>query len=59
MVLRDAGLPVELGDMFRHIRDGRNVRTADGVRQALGRTPRDFSAYADRCAAAGVWDPAG
>ncbi|GAA0462977.1 NmrA family transcriptional regulator [Paractinoplanes deccanensis] len=57
-VLREAGLPVELGDMFRHILDGRNVRTADGVREALGRPARGFAEYAARCAATGVWDPA-
>ncbi|MFF5076425.1 NmrA family NAD(P)-binding protein [Actinoplanes sp. NPDC000266] len=59
VVLRDAGLPAELGDMFRHVLDGRNVRTADGVRRALGRPARDFGAYADRHAPTGVWDPAG
>jgi uncharacterized protein YbjT (DUF2867 family) len=54
-VLREAGLPVELGDMFRHILDGRNVHTADGVREALGRPARDFAEYAERTAAAGAW----
>ncbi|MEV4350819.1 NmrA family NAD(P)-binding protein [Actinoplanes sp. NPDC049596] len=57
-VLREIGLPVELGDMFRHILDGRNVRPADGVREALGRPARDFAQYADRHAGTGVWDPA-
>ncbi|MCO8277313.1 NmrA family NAD(P)-binding protein [Actinoplanes sp. TRM 88003] len=52
-VLREAGLPVELGDMFRGILDGRNARPADGVRQALGRPARDFADYATRAAAEG------
>ena len=30
---------------------------ADGVREALGREPRDFAAYAADAAAAGAWDP--
>jgi uncharacterized protein YbjT (DUF2867 family) len=52
-VLRQAGLPVELGEMFRGILDGRNARPADGVRQALGRPARDFAEYAARAAANG------
>ncbi|MGK5683153.1 NmrA family NAD(P)-binding protein [Actinoplanes sp. URMC 104] len=54
-VLLAAGLPVELGDMFRGILDGRNAEPADGVREALGRPARDFSAYATAAAATGVW----
>ena len=54
-VLREAGLPVELGEMFRGILDGRNARPADGVREALGRPARDFTAYAERAATSGVW----
>ncbi|XVU28738.1 NmrA family NAD(P)-binding protein [Actinoplanes sp. CA-054009] len=57
-VLREVGLPVELGDMFRQILDGRNAPTAEGVWEALGRPARDFSAYAGRTAGTGVWDPA-
>ncbi|MET0424942.1 MAG: NmrA family NAD(P)-binding protein [Actinoplanes sp.] len=56
LVLRDAGLPVELGEMFRSILDGRNAVPQDGVREALGRAPRDFGDYARRTAATGVWD---
>ncbi|MBM2614546.1 NmrA family NAD(P)-binding protein [Actinoplanes sp. LDG1-06] len=51
-VLREAGLPVELGDMFRGILDGRNATPADGVRQALGRPATPFSSYAEKAAAA-------
>ncbi|WP_250005555.1 NmrA family NAD(P)-binding protein [Actinoplanes sp. M2I2] len=57
-VLRDAGLPVELGEMFRGILDGRNAQPADGVREALGRPARDFAGYATRAAATGVWGSA-
>ncbi|MBB4692320.1 NAD(P)H-binding protein [Paractinoplanes abujensis] len=45
-VLREAGLPVELGDMFRGILDGRNSKPADGVQRALGRPATSFSSYA-------------
>ncbi|MFI5891706.1 NmrA family NAD(P)-binding protein [Actinoplanes sp. NPDC051513] len=54
-VLAEAGLPVELGEMFRGILDGRNTKPADGVREALGRPARDFAAYATRAADAGSW----
>ncbi|WP_219471909.1 NmrA family NAD(P)-binding protein [Nonomuraea rhizosphaerae] len=44
--------------LFTEILDGRNAQVADGVRQALGREPRDFSDYA--AANAPVWtSPAG
>lgn len=42
--------------LFTEVLDGRNVDTADGVRQALGREPRDFSDFARAVAASGVWD---
>ena len=35
--------------------DGRNVATADGVREALGREPRDFADWARATAATGAW----
>ncbi len=41
--------------LFREVMDGRNSRLTDGVRRALGRAPRDFSAYAREAAAAGYW----
>ncbi|MEU8897104.1 NmrA family transcriptional regulator [Nocardia sp. NPDC048505] len=41
--------------LFGTILDGRNSATADGVRRALGRAPRDFREYAAETAAAGVW----
>lgn len=41
--------------LFTTVLDGRNSRVADGVQQALGRPPRDFSDYARQAAASGVW----
>ena len=35
---------------------GNNAYLTDGVQRALGREPRDFSAYARETAATGVWD---
>ncbi len=42
--------------LFSTVLDGRNAHLADGVEQALGRPPRDFSQYARDIAASGVWD---
>ncbi len=36
---------------------GNNAYLTDGVQRALGREPRDFSAYARETAATGVWNP--
>lgn len=59
--LRADGLPTPMVDLlvylFTHLLDGRNSRPADGVRQALGRAPRDFTDYVARTAASGVWAP--
>lgn len=41
--------------LFAEVLDGRNEAPAGGVEAALGRPPRDFSAYAERTAAGGVW----
>jgi uncharacterized protein YbjT (DUF2867 family) len=43
-------------ELFTVTLDGRNAYVADGVREALGRGPRDFSEYARDTAASGVWD---
>ncbi|GEM32296.1 NmrA family transcriptional regulator [Nocardia neocaledoniensis NBRC 108232] len=43
--------------LFGTILDGRNSATADGVRRALGREPRDFTEYAKETAATGAWTP--
>ena len=44
--------------LFGEVMDGRNVGTADGVREALGREPRDFADWARATAAAGAWSVA-
>ncbi|MET9220147.1 NmrA family transcriptional regulator [Streptomyces sp. NPDC088197] len=58
-LLGSHGLPAELvsllTDLFTEVLDGRNAHTADGVRQALGRPPRDFTEYALRAASEGAW----
>ncbi|MEW2523067.1 NmrA family transcriptional regulator [Actinacidiphila alni] len=55
------GVPEEvvglLTALFAEVLDGRNAHLSDGVHQALGRGPRDFSAYARATAAAGIWTP--
>ncbi|MEV4534119.1 NmrA family transcriptional regulator [Asanoa sp. NPDC049518] len=57
--LRGYGLPDDevalISYLFGEVLDGRNVRTTDGVRAALGREPRDFADYARDAAATGVW----
>ncbi len=39
----------------RETLDGRNAHTTDGVKQALGRPPRDFADFARSAARAGMW----
>jgi len=57
--LTAAGLPPEttdlLHELFTQVLDGRNSNAMDGVRQVLGRPPRDFSDYARETAATGIW----
>ncbi|MER6977675.1 NmrA family NAD(P)-binding protein [Streptomyces carpinensis] len=55
-VLRENGLPVEFADLFGLILDGRNAGVVHGVEEALGRRPRDFSAFARDAAATGIWN---
>jgi uncharacterized protein YbjT (DUF2867 family) len=50
-----ADLADELGALFGAVLDGRNESITDGVREALGRPPRDFADYAAAAAATGVW----
>ena len=61
-VLAGVGLPADhaaaLNDLFAEILDGRNASLADGIRQALGREPKDFADYARDAAATGAWDVA-
>jgi uncharacterized protein YbjT (DUF2867 family) len=44
-----------LNELFTEVLDGRNASLADGVQRALGRQPKDFSAYATETAATGIW----
>jgi uncharacterized protein YbjT (DUF2867 family) len=45
-----------MGYLFTEVLDGRNAQLSDGIRQALGRAPRDFGDYARDAAASGVWN---
>ncbi|UVT14076.1 NAD(P)H-binding protein [Streptomyces thermocarboxydus] len=53
------GVPGEeaafLVEVFATLLDGRNARVEDGVRQVLGREPRDFSDVVREAAADGSW----
>ena len=42
--------------LFTVVLDGRNASLGDGVERALGRKPIDFSEYARKTAATGVWN---
>lgn len=57
--LESADLPpvmVNLIDyLFAEVLDGRNEFLADGIQQALGRPPRDFSDYVKSAAAQAAW----
>src|SRR5262245_23338403 len=59
----DQGVPADIVELLRRlfgeVLDGRNAHTADGVRRALGREPRDFRDYARDAAASGVWNGSG
>ncbi|MBN9220998.1 MAG: NAD(P)H-binding protein [Mesorhizobium sp.] len=44
-----------LNELFTEVLDGRNAMLADGVQRALGRQPKDFSAYATETAASRIW----
>ena len=58
--LTEHGVPAEfvqlLNYLFTTVLDGRNAHLTDGVQRALGREPRDFTAYARDAAATGVWN---
>ncbi|MGH9258591.1 MAG: NAD(P)H-binding protein [Acidimicrobiales bacterium] len=61
--LTGLGVPAEFVSLsvylFTVVLDGRNAHLTDGVQRALGRTPRDFTDYAEAAAATGVWGGAG
>lgn len=42
--------------LFSEVLDGRNESITNGVQQALGRQPTDFSVYVRKTAASGVWN---
>ena len=60
--IRESGAPDNvawlLNYLFDTVLDGRNAHVCDGVKRALGREPTDFSEFARRVAAAGVWKAA-
>ncbi|MFF8394060.1 NmrA family transcriptional regulator [Streptomyces sp. NPDC016172] len=53
------GVPPEevasMTEIFDTLLDGRNAHLSDGVREVLGRTPRDFGDFVREEAAAGTW----
>lgn len=59
-VLAGYGLPEDVVNLiaylFTEVLDGRNAEVMNGVQQALGRMPIDFSEYAKKTAASGVWN---
>jgi len=58
-VLPELGQPTAdfLRDLCAEVFDGRNESTSDGVQRALGRPPRDFTAFCRAAAASGAWNP--
>ncbi|MFJ6797982.1 NAD(P)H-binding protein [Streptomyces sp. NPDC091268] len=59
-VLRGQGMAPEdaelIAELFTLILDGRNAHLTHGVRDVLGRAPRDFADFAREAAARGVWN---
>lgn len=59
--LAQAGVPADhinlLEYVMSHTLDGRGVHPQDGVQRALGRPPKDFTAYAMSAAATNIWNP--
>lgn len=54
------GVPSEIVEFLTHLFGnvlGNNPHVTDGVQRALGRPPRDFTDYATRTAATGIWSP--
>lgn len=58
-ILTGSGVPdgeaAFLVELFGSLLDGRNAHLSDGVREILGRAPRDFADFAREAAASGVW----
>jgi len=57
--IAESGAPADiawlLNYLFETVLDGRNAYLCDGVQRALGREPTDFSEFARRIAARGLW----
>jgi uncharacterized protein YbjT (DUF2867 family) len=55
------GVPAEeagpMADLFARVLDGHNAHVDTGVRDVLGREPRDFGDFVRETAATGVWSP--
>lgn len=45
-----------ISELFVEVLDGRNAYVTNGVQRALGRDPRDFTEYARKAAATGIWN---
>ncbi len=61
--IAESGAPEDiawlLNYLFETVLDGRNAYVCDGVKRALGREPTDFTDYARRVAARGIWNTDG
>lgn len=59
--IEESGIPEDiawlLNYLFDSVLDGRNAYVGDGIQRALGREASDFSVFAQRIAARGVWQP--
>ena len=59
--LAETDLPKEMSSLvmylFENVLDGRNSSLTGGVREALGREPKDFAGYARETASTGIWEP--
>jgi uncharacterized protein YbjT (DUF2867 family) len=56
----EEGIPEDMAELVRYlfteVLDGRNEYLSHGVREALGREPRDFRDYVRDAAASGIWN---
>ena len=51
-----ADIAALVNELFTVVLDGRNEYLTDGVQQALGRAPRDFTTFTSEAAATGIWE---
>ncbi|MBF6168178.1 NAD(P)H-binding protein [Streptomyces gardneri] len=58
--LTESGVPADvvslLDYLFGTVLDGRNAEPGEGVRRAIGRSPKDFADYVTQTAATGIWN---